>query len=229
METTAQPALQPSQRLLETVARTLRHEVGDLLQTVYSAVAILQERLAPGQTLERKLLGDLRARAETCKNELDAVHDLVCPVTLNASPVDITELAGNLAAAVGRRFPALSVRVEAAGPTPGFADARKLGQAVNLLLLAACQAADKEVMVRVGVVPQGVEWTISHHGPPAGEEQLSWLAAPFTTTHHALFGLGLALAARLLEPIGGLTEVENLAEGGVRVRLVIPRQMPIQR
>ena len=62
MEITAEPTVTLSQPLMEAVARTLRHEVGDLLQTVYSAVAILQERLPPGQTLERRLLGDLRAR-----------------------------------------------------------------------------------------------------------------------------------------------------------------------
>src|SRR5271165_435901 len=62
-------------QLLESVTRTLRHEVGDLLQTIYSTVAILQERLGTDNRLERRFLSDLRARAETCRDELDAVHD----------------------------------------------------------------------------------------------------------------------------------------------------------
>ena len=37
----------PPRPLAELVVRTLRHEVGDLLQTVYASVAILLERLGP--------------------------------------------------------------------------------------------------------------------------------------------------------------------------------------
>src|SRR5579871_4459862 len=84
--------------LLESVTRMLRHEVGDLLQTIYSTVAILQERFPPDARLERRFLADLRSRAETCKDELDAVHDLILPVALKAGRVDLAELAGSLAA-----------------------------------------------------------------------------------------------------------------------------------
>src|SRR5690242_12596189 len=90
----------PPSRLLEVVTRTLRHEVGDLLQTVYSTVAILQERLSPGATLERRFLADLRNRAETCKNELDAIHDLVLPITLRPAPVDLAETVAGLTAVI---------------------------------------------------------------------------------------------------------------------------------
>jgi two-component system sensor histidine kinase RstB len=226
MERTVQPTLEPSQRLVETLARTLRHEVGDLLQTVYSAVAILQERLPAGPTVERRLLGDLRARAETCKHELDAMHDLICPVTLTVGPIDVAELAAGVTAAVARRFPKLKVACEATGPVPAVGDARKLTQAGNLLLLAACQAAQDEVQVQVKPTPQEVEWSIRYKGPKATEEQLSWLASPFATTHHALFGLGLALAARVLEPLGGHVQVENTAHGGPCVRLLLPHEPP---
>src|SRR5262245_1200892 len=76
------PAQKGAHNLPEALARTLRHEVGDLLQTVYATVAILQERLPRDWSLERRVLTDLRGRAEVCKNLLDNVHDLVCPVSL---------------------------------------------------------------------------------------------------------------------------------------------------
>jgi signal transduction histidine kinase len=217
-----QSTLAPTGRLVETLARTLRHEVGDLLQTVYSAVAILQERLAAAQMLERRLLADLRARAETCKNELDAVHDLVCPVTLSVAPLDLSELVGGLASAFGRRFPALAVRFESAGPMPVRGDARKLALVGHLLLLSACQTAQKAVEVRLTRTAGGVEWAIRHDGPAADHEQQSWLTAPLTTTHHALFGLGAALAARHAAAVGGGVHMDNPPEGGCRVRLVLP-------
>ena len=48
------------------VARALRHEVGDLLQSLYSTVALLQGRLPPEMELEKRLLTNLRGRAERC-------------------------------------------------------------------------------------------------------------------------------------------------------------------
>jgi C4-dicarboxylate-specific signal transduction histidine kinase len=68
-----------------------------------------------------------------------------------------------------------------------------------------------------------VEWSIRHDGPPASDDQQTWLAAPFTTTHHALFGLGVALAARLTAAIGGTVHIDNPPQGGSQVRMVLPR------
>jgi signal transduction histidine kinase len=222
METTGQPTLTPSPRLVETLARTLRHEVGDLLQTVYATVAILQERLGATQALEKRLLSDLRTRAETCKNELDAVHDLVCPLSLGNGTVDLAELVGGLVNTAARRFPGLQVRLEAAGPVAVPADPRRLAQVGSLLLLSACQAAQKEVRVRVTASGGEAEWSTRDDGPGANAEQMSWLTAPFSTTHHAQFGLGLALAGRVAALHGGRVQAGNQPEGGFRVSLFLP-------
>jgi signal transduction histidine kinase len=215
----------PAQRL-EIVARTLRHEVGDLLQTVYSTVAILQERLATDQALERRLLADLKGRAENCRNELDAVVDLVCPLRPTFALTDLVELSSGLVTNYARRFPALQVQLDAAGPVPLQADARRLAQAGGLLLHSACQGAQQQVTVRAARAGGDVEWSISDDGYGANEEQLSWVNAPFTTTHHAQFGLGLALAQRVAELHGGQFEAANRQEGGFRARLLLPASPP---
>jgi len=49
------------QTVPEAIVRTLRHEVGDLLQTVYAAVAILKDRLPAECQTERRILIDMRA------------------------------------------------------------------------------------------------------------------------------------------------------------------------
>jgi signal transduction histidine kinase len=213
-----------SARLTEMVVRTLRHEVGDLLQSVYSAVAILQERVPPTQTLERTILADLRHRAEVCKNELDAAHDLVCPVTLNLAPIDLTELANSVVAACAPRFTALEIHRDCTRPLPVQADGQRLAHAGALLMLSACQTARSKVWVRTALRPEGsqAEWSITHDGPDGTDEQLSWLTAPFNTTRHARLGLGLALAHRVAKLHGGDVAADNLPEGGFRVRLVLP-------
>src|SRR5262249_54470163 len=105
----------PAARSLpEALARTLRHEVGDLLHTVYAEVAILQKRLPGHAAVEQRILADLRSRAEACKGLLDQVNDLVSPVvSLSIEQVDLAQTAAVLVAAAAPRYPKLEVRAVA--------------------------------------------------------------------------------------------------------------------
>jgi signal transduction histidine kinase len=219
-----EPAPTFPQRALEVLARTLRHEMGDLLQTIYSTVAILHDHLPSEQALERRLLTDLKGRAETCKVELDAVVDLVCPMSLNLAPTDLGPVVLAPVPAFTRRYSHISIRVDAPGPALVLADARRLGQLAPLLLHSACQSAQRQVEVRVGPSdsPAAVEWSIADDGFGATDEQLSWLTRPFTTTHHAQAGLSLALAQRIAHLHGGRFLAANRPAGGFEVRLLLP-------
>ncbi len=214
----------PSAHLTEMVVRTLRHEVGDLLQSVYSAVAILQERLPRGQNLERTILSDLRGRAETCKNELDATHDLVCPLNLNLDWVELSELASGIAASFALRYPGLQIVCEAPRPVKVWGDAPKLAQVGTLLMMALCPAARSKIRTGVSAQPSNgtAEWSFAYDGPRANDEQLSWLSAPFSTTRHARFGLGLAFARRIVELQGGRITVGDADEGSFQIVLLLP-------
>lgn len=224
MATGNESALAPSQHLMERVVRTMRHEVGDLLQSIYSTVAILQQRLPGEQGLERQLAGDLKVRAETTRQEIDAIVDLVCPLELALGPVDLSELNQALAHPFRRRFPSLRLEVESSGPVPVQADARRLHQVCPMLVLAAGQAAPEVVRLWARPRPEAgeAEWGISRDGGGAEEAAVRWMDEPFVTTHHVLPGLGLALARRVLSAQGGRVEVENPREGGIAVRLVFP-------
>ena len=213
-----------SARRVEMVVRTLRHEIGDLLQCVYSAVAILQERLPSGQNLERTILSDLRGRAELSKNELDAVHDLFCPLELNLDWTDLGELSAGLVSSFSPRCPSLQVVCEVPQPLKVWADAQRLAQTGSMLLVSLGQAARSKIEIR-GFLPDAdgmVQWVFWHDGPPGSTEQLSWLEAPFTTTRHARFGLGLALARRVVEMHGGSIAAEETPQRGFRVSLSLP-------
>jgi signal transduction histidine kinase len=210
-------------RLLESVTRTLRHEVGDLLQTVYSTVAILQERFPADAQMERRFLADLRGRAETCRDELDAVHDLILPLTLKLGSVDLTELAEGMVASFSSRQRSIKIRAEQAGSLPVTADAHRLTQVGRLLMAGACQSARQEVVVRTRPAARGeAEWAFADDGYGATPEQLRWLATPFATTQQALCGLGLALARKVVELHGGRVSAENQPQGGFMVTLTLP-------
>src|SRR5438132_3054476 len=100
----------------QRLARLLRHEVGDLLQSVYSTVAVLMERLPAEMKLERRLISDLKSRAELCKGELDGVVELVLPQEPTLDRVELLAVLGTALAPVQRRFSALQVQLVGAGP-----------------------------------------------------------------------------------------------------------------
>lgn len=222
MESERQPSTSGTPGLPEVVVRTLRHEVGDLLQTVYATAAILQERLPADWKLERRIVGDLRTRGEACKNLLDTVHDLVCPLSLNTEPVNLTEVASALIATASSRQPQLHLHAEGSAGATVFGDAKRLAQLASLLLSHACQRAEKQVWFRTQASPSEVQWTVSDDGPPMPADQLERLFTPFSTTRHALPTLAVALAHKIATLHGGRITASNRPEGGFRVQVTLP-------
>jgi signal transduction histidine kinase len=216
------------QSVPEAIVRTLRHEVGDLLQTVYAAVAILKERLPPELATERRILTDMRSRAESCRDLLDTVHDLVCPLALTVEEVDLAEAVRAAAARVGARYPRVNLRLETAAVPPIHGDARRLAQLAAVLLADACSAGGGAVVCRVAPGPSrgDVALEVSDDGPgvPADKEPL--LFNLLTTTPHGHLGPGLALARRIVALHGGRISAANRREGGFRVEAILPPEPP---
>jgi signal transduction histidine kinase len=216
------------QTVPEAIVRTLRHEVGDLLQTVYAAVAILKERLAADLNTERRILTDMRARAEACRDLLDTVHDLVCPITLATEETDLAELVRGSAGRVGARFPRVQLRVEAEPVSAIQADARRLAQVVTVLLGDACSSAAAVVDCRVapGPSPGEVTCEITDDGPQVPADKEALLFNLLTTTPHGHLGPGLALARRIVGMHGGRVSAGNRPGGGFRVEMTLLPEPP---
>lgn len=210
------------QALAQRVARLLRHEVGDLLQTVYSTTAILDEQLPKALARERRLISDLKARAEMCRFELDAAVDLLGGVVLTPGRVNLFSLLGGVVAQARRRYPSLTVPLAGEGSLVVTADSQALTGAVTFLLLALCQAAREQVSVWLSRVGTRAVCTLQRDGYAVGPDQLAWLHEPFATTQQALFGLALALTRRTIEPCGGSLAILPREDGGPSVQLTFP-------
>jgi signal transduction histidine kinase len=226
MESERQPSPSGAPALPEVVVRTLRHEVGDLLQTVYATAAILQERLPADWALERRIVADLRTRGEACKNLLDTVHDLICPMALNAEPVNLAEVAAALVGTAAARHPQLQVTAESSRAANVTGDAKRLAQLGNLVLTHACQRAQNRVVFRTQAGPGEVQWVVTDDGPPMDTEQLERLFTPFTSTRHSFPTLAVALAHKIAGLHGGQLTAGNRPEGGFRLQVTLPAAPP---
>jgi signal transduction histidine kinase len=216
------------QTVPEAIVRTLRHEVGDLLQTVYAAAAILKERLPADCHTERRILLDMRSRAETCRDLLDTVHDLVCPITLTTEEVDVGEVVRAVAYRFAARFSRVLLHVEAE-PAPSVqADPRRLGQLATVLLTNACAAAETSVLCRIYPGPGRGEVTceVLDDGSGVPPEKEGLLFNTLTSMPHGHLGPGLALARRLVALHGGRITAANRPEGGFRVVVTLPPEPP---
>jgi signal transduction histidine kinase len=229
MDTAGSTGKPPERSLPEALTRTLRHEVGDLLQTLYATVAILQKRLPADWSLERRVLTDLRGRAEACKQLLDAVHDFVCPGRLAGDAVDLAAVAARAAAAAAGRYPQLEVKAESSGPCTVVGDEHRLALVGDVVLSTACQAAVKQVRSWVGSRPAGgeIEWTVTDDGPEVPPDEFDRIFTPFVSTRHGRPGIGLALAHKVVTLHGGQVRAENRPGGGLCVRLVLPPAPPV--
>jgi signal transduction histidine kinase len=215
------------QTVPEAIVRTLRHEVGDLLQTVYAAVAILKERLPPDLATERRILSDMRSRAENCRDLLDTVHDLVCPIVLATEEVDLAELVRGVAGRVGARYPRVELRLEAAAVPAVRGDPRRVAQVATVLLADACASAGDAVVCRVapGPSPGEVTCEVIDNGPGVPPDKEGLLFNLLTTAPHGHLGPGLALARRIVELHGGRISAGN-RDGGFRVEVTLPSEPP---
>lgn len=207
----------PTDDLPHRAARLARHEVGDLLQSVYSTVEVLFDRLPDDADLERLLLGRLKHRAELCRHELEALVVLSCPGEAAAEAVGLGPAFADAVERLRRRHPDLTLDADAPPPDDVRADGGALASVAFLLLAAACQAASRRVALRFSRSERHVDCLVQRDGGPPSAEELAWLAAPFATTHGAVLGLGLALARRAV-PGGDVSVLDGGDGPAVRVR-----------
>jgi signal transduction histidine kinase len=201
--------------------------VGDLLQTVYATVAILERQLPRHLELERRVVAELKARAQGFRELFDTAGDLVCPLQLAYGPVALAELADRLVKEAAARHPHLNVRAEASAVPEISADGDRLTQAAEALLAFACRAAKREVCFTTEAVPGGeLAWTVTADGSGVPQEQLAQLFTPPADTRKDRPGLRLALAHKVVALHGGQIDAKNLAPLGFRFRVLLPRDQP---
>jgi signal transduction histidine kinase len=214
----------PVRSLSEALVRTLRHEMGDFLQKVYATTALLKVRLPPDLELEQGLVARLRARAETCKEVLDAVHDFICTVQLECEPVDLAAVARELADKLKARHPELEIGCEAEDPAVARADPRRARQVFEALLANAWESEQTRLILSVRSRGPEVVWTVQDNGAGVPDDLSDLLCSPFFTTKAGHAGVGLALARKLMELHGGRLTAANLPGGGFQASAVFPAE-----
>ncbi len=230
MATTLQDSSATQKRML----RDISHELRSPLARMQVALELARRKTpAAGGELDR-----IAREADRLDALIGQILGLVRlesgSMPLDLQEIDLAELITRVVA--DTRFEAEARGVEIATDLPAgmtlMADAALLASALENVLRNAVIYTAPQTRVEVKVSgDNSAVIEITDHGPGVPESELEQIFEPFHRVaaarerHSGGEGVGLAIAARVARIHGGQIVATNRAEGGLRIRLDLPREV----
>jgi two-component system sensor histidine kinase HydH len=222
-----QSRLARSERLavLGQLAGSVAHEVRNPLAIVRSAVQNLAEGATSGP-------GEPRRTCDLVIEEIDRVSSVTAgllglarPLAPRLERLDAVELLHRVEWLALRLLEGRPVSLRVT-PTPAVfrSDADLVCQVLLGLVANAAEASPQGAAIEIACEPRGpeVEFRVRDEGPGVPSELRERVFDPFFTTRPAGAGLGLAVARRTAEALGGRLALVDVAGGGACFALALP-------
>lgn len=206
---------------LGRLAASIAHEVRNPLGVIRASASMVQEGFEEGTE-------DHRA-CELITDEIDRLDGLIGALLAFAKPARMSLSQTELAPVIERAVKLvtesrpLAVEPRIDGPAELRADPDLLTQLLLGLFVNASEAGAGRVRVRAHAEGDRVAIEIADDGPGVPEGQRETVFEPFFTTKASGTGLGLPMAARIVEAHGGRIELgDDPALGGARFTVRLP-------
>lgn len=206
---------------LGQLAGTLAHEVRNPLAIIRSSVQNLSEALDSGDRENRQACHFVLEEIDRLSHVISSLVGFARPLKLECSVIrtaSLVERTGLLAAPMLRDY-SVELRVSDDGdPGEVEADPDLLCQALLGLLANAAEASPPNGVVELQSqrLGDGIELSVSDHGPGVPADLRDKIFEPFFTTRKDGSGLGLAVAKQIVEAHGGTLAVGDNGRGGAR-------------
>ncbi len=221
------------------VARRLAHEIKNPLTPIRLSAERMRHKLLPS-IKEEKDAQMLERATETIVQQVEAMKEMVNAFSeyaraprLEMAAVEVNRLVTEVTDLYRAQDPERRVRLvldldEGLGTVA--ADPGRLRQLLHNLLTNAVEALEGqsggEIAVATRLVERSgeaaAELTVADNGPGFQRELVGQVFDPYVTTKAKGTGLGLAIVRKIVEEHGGSIEADNRAEGGARIRIVLP-------
>jgi two-component system, NtrC family, sensor histidine kinase HydH len=209
------------------VAASIGHELRNPLAVMETSLHLARRRATDENVL--KHLDRIGEQTVLCASIVSGLLDLARDRQPSRALVGLRDLATE-AVSIVRKAEHAQIEIEIAGDLPPIAlDHAQMRQVIANLVTNAVQASaggTGRVRVLAGVDDASAWIEVIDNGPGFSAEMLDRAFEPLVSGRAAGIGLGLALCARIVERHGGSIDATNRAEGGARVRIVLPRIEP---
>ena len=211
------------QRLLQDVS----HELRAPLARLQVAAGLAEQRLGEDNGLSRRINRECE-RLDGLIAEILGYSRLQQAAEMPEDSFSLETLFDELVADVRFRQPQRPIRVEQSPPAlrlrlPRTLLQRALHNGVDNALRHTPVTAALQLSAQVGT--QGVEIRLRDQGPGVSPALLPNLFTPFVRGsggHGEGYGLGMSIAQRAIERLGGQLEVRNHPEGGLELIIRLP-------
>lgn len=206
---------------LRDLVQVLSHEIVNALTPIASlsrTAADMLEDEAPALPALRDAVGTVARRAAGLQRFGEAYRSLARLPAPVFAPMDLREVAGDLARLFATRWPGLPLAFEDGPPVRLHGDADQLSAALWALLQNAAEAVSEptgQVGLALGRDADTAWWQVWDNGPGVAAADRAAIFRPFFTTKQQGTGVGLALARQILLAHGGDLV---LGEGGAGAR-----------
>lgn len=214
---------------------TISHEIRTPIAAILGAAELLEPRAfdAEAATLVRAIRASCTTLLAVAEDVLDFAAIEAGRVEVHVEPFDLSMLLQDLGAYASERAARRGLRFRLDlgslhSPSRLGAPGRIRQVLVNLLSNALKFTDSGEVCLAAAEDPKGVRIEVHDTGPGLSPEAVARLFQPFvqidssTRRRHGGTGLGLVIARRLSERMGGVIEVESQPGLGSTFRCVLP-------
>ncbi|MEV4346794.1 HAMP domain-containing sensor histidine kinase [Actinoplanes sp. NPDC049596] len=219
-------ALQRSEGREREFLLSVSHELRTPLATIRGYAEALADGMVPAESAGRTMIGEAD-RLDRLISDLLVLSRLeAADLPVDLVPVDLADLVGSAAEAWAPRFgPRLTTELPER-PVMVVTDPGRIRQVVDGLCENALRVLPPEAPLILAVRDATVE--VRDGGPGFTDEDLAVafqrgaLQQRYRHERPTGSGLGLALAARLVERLGGAIEAGHAPEGGAQFRITLP-------
>jgi two-component system sensor histidine kinase HydH len=212
----------------------LAHEIRNPLGVIKGSAEMLRQKIEGTQPLASELAGYISSEVDRANALVARFLDFAKPARLDLRPQRISEIVERALESVQSHFPDALVEVERhyAAPVPEILADDQLCELVfvNLIMNAYQAMEGRHGTLRLRIVREvwsgrdGVIISVENTGPAIPPELHGQIFNPFFTSKKGGVGLGLSIAAKIVDDHRGWIRLDEQRAQGAHFRVFLPEK-----
>jgi two-component system sensor histidine kinase CpxA len=214
----------------DVLLRDVSHELRSPLARIRVALALAQRKANDSAQTDLGRIEQETERLDSIVGQILTLARLRSPLIGRREPLQLGDIVSDVVADAEFEHPEIKLRIETGNVPEIRGDRTELTSAIENVIRNALahSGPDDQVLVVMVANQREIEIRVSDHGPGVAEQDLTRIFEPFYRVDQSRgheregYGLGLAIAASVVERHNGRVWAKNGADGGLEVTLALP-------